>query len=171
MAKNKNKILVVGGTGFVGKYVTKLLANRKNSEVFVIGAPADNKTSAGKTKYYGIDLSRPLAYNKVPKAILSSDTAIIMTHPSIPVIRNILKLLGTARGLKKIVFVSTILVYPSSSKKIKETAVPKPVSRYEKVKMAEEKMLTNYAKKRKIRLGIVRMANVYGDKKTEALSD
>lgn len=169
MAKNKNKILVVGGTGFVGEYVAKLLTNRKNLETFVIGAPSNNKVSVRKTRYYEIDLSRPLAYNKIPKTISRINTAIIMTQPSIPITRNILKLLDMAPDLKKIVFVSTILVYPSSTKKIKETTTPGPISQYEKDKMAEENMLTNHVKKRRIRLGIIRMANVYGDKKNRGI--
>lgn len=169
MAENKNKILVVGGTGFVGEYVTKLLTNRKKLEIFVIGAPSNNKAFAEKTRHYEIDLSRPLAYNKLPKTISWFDTAVIMTQPSVPIIRNILKLLDMATNLKKVVFVSTILVYPSSNKKIRETVVPSPVSQYEKDKIAEENMLTNYAKKRNIKLGIIRMANVYGDKKNRGI--
>lgn len=169
MAKNKNKILVIGGTGFVGEYVAKLLTNRKDTETFVVGAPSNNKTSAGKTMCYEIDLSRPLANNKIPKTISKIDTAIIMTQPSILIIRNVLKLLDMAPGLKKIIFVSSILVYPSSNKKIKETTMPKPISQYEKGKIIEEKMLTNYVKKRTIKLGIIRMANVYGDKKNRGI--
>ncbi len=166
MLKDKN-IIIFGGTGFVGEYLVKLL-KRIEIQVFVIyNNQMSNKEKKLGVKYYKLDLTKNSKVS--PSIIKKIDTAVIMTQPNDLIMRNIIKILNQANTLKKIIYISTILVYPSSSKKIRETTTPAPESSYEKGKIKEEKLLTNYAKRRNIKLNIIRLANVYGNKKNRGI--
>jgi len=164
MLKHKN-IIVFGGTGFVGKYLVKTL-KRDGIKIFVIySGRLDKAEKKSGVKYYKIDLKK----NSKKNLPTNLDTAVIMTQPADLIIKNTIKTLDQAKNLKKIIFTSTLLVYPSSSKKTKESSPPQPKSPYERGKIKEEVLLTDYAKKRNIKLGVIRMANVYGDKKNRGI--
>lgn len=166
MSKQKN-IIIFGGTGFVGEYLIKLLKGPEVKIFVIYNGPLDKKEKVPGIKYYKLDLIKNI--KGVPSTVKNLDIAVIMTQPNDLIIRNIVKILNQANNLKKIIYTSTILVYPSSSKKIKETITPAPESPYERGKIKEEKLLTNYAKRRNIKLSIIRLANVYGDTKNRGI--
>lgn len=164
MFKHKNTI-IFGGTGFVGEYLVKFLKREGiRTSVIYNGRLSETEKKPG-VKYYKTDLKKNFKRN-LPTSL---NAAVIMTQPDDLIIKNIIKTLGQAKNLKKIIFISTILVYPNSPKKTKESTTPQPKSPYEKGKIEEEGRLTDYAKKRNIKLSIIRMANVYGDKKNKGI--
>lgn len=166
MLKNKN-IIIFGGTGFVGEYLVKLLKG-PGVQIFVIyNGSLNKKEKVPGIKYYKLDLTKNIKWG--PSTVKNLDIAVIMTQPNDLIIRNIVKILDQANNLKRIIYTSTILVYPSSSKKIKETIIPAPESPYEKGKIKEEESLTDHAKRRNIKLGIIRLANVYGNTKNRGI--
>lgn len=165
----KNKILIVGGTGFVGEYLVNLLKGDGNVSVRVLysGQSPTNKSPA--INYHEIDLSKPIKVISIKQDFKSFDTAVIMTQPNPKISKNIIKTFKAAKNLRKIVFISTILVYPDSEKKLSENVAPKPITSYERGKIFEESLFKKYAQSRDIKLSIVRLANVYGSAKNRGV--
>src|SRR3989338_1101949 len=161
---SKTKILVIGGTGFVGSYVAKSLFPKKSCEVHVVGV----HTGKEKNKIIGVRYHRVNLAGRISKSALlpiteNLDTVVIMTPPDERVTKNVIGLLGLTESLQKVVHVSTLLVSPSLSQPSKETVKPKPISSYENNKIREENLLAGYCLKHKVKLCIIRLANVYGD--------
>lgn len=166
----QNKILIVGGSGFVGGYLTGLLSKEKNCLIHVLHQGlVDKKDRVAGAKYLRLDLSKPISEKKFLPVLRGVDMVVIMTPPQSTITENIFKILRAAVDLKKIIHVSTLLVYPSSTRLSKETVKPKPFSQYEKDKIREENLLEDYCGKNKIKLSILRLANVYGDIKNRGI--
>ena len=149
----------------MGSYLTKLLFGDKSCQVAVVGGglPRPGKNKIIGVFYHQVNLAGPVAKTKLLPVVENSDTVVVMTPPDQRITVNILRLLSLAKSLHKVVYLSTLLVYPSGSKPAKETVKPKPFSSYEKNKIREEKWLADYCGKNKVKLSIIRLANVYGD--------
>lgn len=141
------KIVLVGGEGFIGQYLNKLLIKNKNSNVVVLDR--DNFTEK--------------------EIYLDSDVVVILTPPSQKIINNITSILATSKFSKKVIYLSTLLLYPDSFKKNSEKVLPNPKTSYEKNKYKEELLLTKVTHKVGFNLCIVRLANVYGDIKNKGI--
>lgn len=170
MRKRTQKILLIGGTGFVGGYLAKFLSGDKCSEIHVLHASKLKKGEAiPHVKYHRLDLTKGIKSKKSILRASNFNRIVIMTPPNESIIKNIMKIMSLSGALEKVVYLSSILVYPSSGKKQNESISPRPAFVYEKGKAAEEILLTEYSRRNKIPLAIIRLANVYGGAKNRGV--
>lgn len=140
------KIVLVGGTGFVGEYLSKNLNSRKKDEVVVAG----RETS-------------------LRNCCKDAQVIVVMTQPNRKVMKELADFTASAKSLNKIVYLSTLLLYPSSTKKNNEEKLPDPLTDYEKNKYKEELFLSEITKKYDRYLTIARLGNIYGDVKNKGI--
>ncbi len=161
-----HNIVLIGGTGFIGSYVTRLLAARDDVQVFVIHSDIGVTNPLRGVTYHACDLLAP--DNSVRNILQAVDYLVIMIQPNAVVIRNVISMI-TASRIKKIIYTSTLLVYPDAGSPQTETTVPDPQSVYEQGKFQEEQLLTDVAKIGQVQITIARLGNVYGDVKNRGI--
>lgn len=144
--RSRSNILIIGGTGFIGSYITKALSDR--GEVLTVV----HRRSVLK-----------------PERLTDIETAVMAIQPDPAIFGPILQLLDKLPRIKKIVYLSTAQLYQDSPRKQTETASLVPLSEYEKRKYYEEMLLGQFGEKRKIALCIARLSNVYGDIKNRGI--
>lgn len=164
-----NKVLIIGGTGFVGEYLVNLLSKKKGISIEVLYYNSRPSNKLPSVNYHKVNLRVPIKVNLKRSEFSDFDVAVIMTQPDHEIAMNILKIFDSAKKLKKIIFVSTILVYPDSKIKLSESVRPKAMSPYEKGKMFEEGLFKKYVGSRKIALSVIRLANIYGNVKNRGI--
>ena len=170
MKKSKiNGALVIGGTGFVGEYLVDLLSKKRGISVEVLYYNSVPSNKSPSIDYRRLDLRAPIKVSLKKSGLGDFDVAIAMTQPDLKIAKNIIKIFESAKNLKKIIFVSTMLVYPDSKIKISESMRPVASSPYEKGKIIEEGLFRKYAELRKIELSIIRLANIYGNVKNRGI--
>jgi UDP-glucose 4-epimerase len=159
--------LVIGGTGFIGEYLCRELVQRKE-KVIVVSRPgfAESEKIAG-VQYKVIDLDvNPLDLKKIIGAV---DRVVLALQPDVVRMKKLISIFSSADSIKKIVYLSTLLVYPDSVLKQNEDTEPAPWTEYEKNKYAEEKLLGDWAREKNYQLCIARLGNVYGDIKNKGV--
>ena len=157
-----DKIIVLGGSGFLGSYIVKALQKAEIGDIFY-GDIVSN--SALNCKYVKLDL---LDANDMSKSLDAYDTIINctgqITQPfnlcfklnSIG-ITNLAKVLLGKRN--RLIHISTVAVYGSAGNCNEESPL-NPETNYATAKaFAEQILLKNYDKKR---LAILRISNLYG---------
>lgn len=152
----KPEILIVGGTGFIGSYVTKTL-NDKGYTVAVIHRKPVNPNKIFKGVLY------QRGFKKKYQDYANIKTVIIAPRPDPTTFAEILDYLSKLPKLEKIVYLSTFGLYPDSLKKQKETAPIVAVTEYQKSKYYEEIALGQFTERMKIKFCIARISNPYGD--------
>ncbi|KKS00009.1 MAG: NAD-dependent epimerase/dehydratase [Candidatus Magasanikbacteria bacterium GW2011_GWC2_41_17] len=157
------KITLLGGNGFIGDYLAAKLKKQNGCELRVVGL-----ASQASNDYIQMDLSRP--NERLRPLIDWSDTVVILTRDDIKIIDNLLATLTAREHPIKIVYLSTLLVYPDSDLPQDENSPLEPRTDYEELKCVEErKLLWLMAENSFCKLCIVRMANVYGDIKNRGV--
>ena len=146
----KNRILLLGSSGFIGQYLYKKLrlkniifqSHAKNKRCINLNNPTKIKTYLKKNKIdFIINLINSLNYKKV-----------------ITLNKNLNNALN---GLNiKILFVSSSLIYGNKLKSASEKSKLKPFNSYTKSKVKLEKMI----KITNLNYKIIRLSNVYDDK-------
>lgn len=140
-------ILLLGGTGFIGEYLAKNLNKRKDCQVKIVG----RDHSLGDISYK------------------DTEVLVVLTQPDDNTIRDIVTFINSTESLKKIIYLSTFLLYPDSTKQSDEEIMPAPVTPYEKDKLKEELLLSKFIENKKCKLCIARLGNVYGDVKNRGI--
>lgn len=140
-------ILLLGGTGFIGEYLAKNLSKRKDCQVSVAGRNDSLENNSYK----------------------KTEVLVILTQPDENIMKGVVSFINTTTTLKKILYLSTFILYPDSVNKCNEEILPNPVSQYEKDKFQEELRLSEVIKNRDCKLSIVRLSNVYGDVKNAGI--
>lgn len=161
------RILLLGGTGFIGEYLTDKLICRKDCEIIVACKETVSKTNSKDVRYVELDLTR--ASKKFSKLINLADAVVILTQPNSKIIENLISSINPKSHLKKILYLSSVLIYGNSSSNQDEKSTLDPATDYEKGKYEEEKKLSEFIKGKEIKLCIARLANVYGDVKNKGL--
>lgn len=133
-------ILLFGGRGFVGAHLAPLLREGGGSEVVIV----DRDTA-------------------LTPEHLAVDSVVVMTQPGVPVKDILLPALASGKVPARIIYLSSLLVYPDAVLPQDETTAPVPLTLYEKGKYEEERLFSEVARKRGISLAIVRLGNLYGD--------
>ncbi len=140
-------ILLLGGTGFIGEYLTKNLNKRKDCQVSVAGRNDSMENNLYK----------------------NTEVLVILTQPDENIMKGVVSFINTTITLKKVLYLSTFLLYPDSVNKCSEEVLPAPVSKYETDKFQEELRLSEAIKNKDCKLSIVRLGNVYGDVKNAGI--
>lgn len=158
--------MLIGGAGFIGSSLTKKLSEQSNIAVTVVhvGDIVESEKLKG-ISYKKIDFSNTAEdseelFNKV-------DCLVLLSPPNEDLIRNILQI-AQKKHIKKIIYTSTLLLYPDSDERHSETANLDPINEYEIKKNNEENLLKNLANNTS-KVCIVRLGNVYGDKKNKGI--
>lgn len=161
------RIVLLGGNGFIGDYLTAKLKQQNECELRVVGFTPPTAEEANNS-YIQLDLSRPS--ERLQQLIDWSDIAIILTRDDIKIIDNLLTALMKRKRPIKIVYMSTLLVYPDSDSSQDENSSLEPRTDYEELKCVEEEKLLQLVRQSSFcKLCIVRMANVYGDVKNRGV--
>lgn len=158
------RVTVIGGTGFVGDYLTKELSGIQNIQLKVLYRNTLPSEKISAVEYIKIDIE--IDKDRFYEILSETDCLIILSRPNVKLIQSIV---NSELKFKKIIYTSTLLIYPSSSNKQAEDAELIPASVYEKDKISEEKMLINFAESSGVKLTIARLTNVYGDVKNRAM--
>lgn len=157
-------VTVIGGTGFVGDYLTEELSKIANIQVKIIYRSTLPSKYISGVEYLKIDTETH--FKKFYEVLSKTDYLIILSRPNPKLIQSII---DSGLKFKKIVYASTILVYPNSPSKQNEASDLVPVNDYERNKINEEKMLIDFAENSGVKLTLARLTNVYGDVKNRAL--
>jgi len=165
----KNKILITGGKGFLGKRLKKALIN-KGYKVLTFDI-LDGK-----------DITKP---QQIERSIKNCDIIIHLAaiadlnyareHPKETMDVNILGTVNVLEGCRKhkkdLIFASTCCVYGNpDTHPVDEKTCPKPTEIYAHSKLAGEHLILGYAKHFGIKYNILRLATFYGPEMRPALS-
>ena len=161
------KILITGGTGFIGQSVVKrLAANTKNELLLLVRKTPKGKKLPENIKLIKTDLLDPDLNTKIPKSdcIIHMAGAIDEHDPflfetNVGGTRNLLK--SCVGKTKKIIFLSTAGVHGKSKGQTNEKSPFSPQTLYEKSKMYSELTI----KRSTIPFTILRPTLVYGPNK------
>ena len=140
------KILLFGGKGFIGEYLALMLQARGDCDVIVVDR--DSQTTAQD---------------------FDVDVVVVLTQPWDSVKNMLLPALVSTETLKKIIYCSSLLVYPDALYAQLEETLPRPLTEYEIGKYQEELVLSHFGQQKHIALCIARLANVYGDVKNRGI--
>lgn len=170
------KILITGGSGFIGSHVVKLLLG-KGYRVAVVDKIVPNKSDEN-LRWYKLDI-RDKSLNEIFKkeapdfvVHLAAQTSIdaSVKDPSKDLSVNVLGSLNVLENcrlhnVKKIVFTSTSAVYgehPQNELPLKESHSTEPLSPYGASKMAAELLFLQFYKSFGLDCAMFRISNVYG---------
>lgn len=140
-------VLLLGGSGFIGEYLAINLKLRKDCQVKIAGRNNSLKNTTYK----------------------DTEVLVVLTQPDKSIMEDVVLFIKSAPALKKIIYLSTLLLYPDSVKKSAEDVLPDPISQYEKDKYQEELLLSKSIDSNGCKLSIIRMGNVYGDVKSKGI--
>lgn len=140
------KVILLGGKGFIGEYLAKAL-DIACHQVIVVEREQNLKDSQFE----------------------NAQILAVLTQPDPKIIRDVVLAARSFKTLKKILYTSTLLLYPESEKKSDEKVLPVPLTSYEKNKYDEELLLVSGLQKTAVKLCIARLGNVYGDVKNKGV--
>ncbi|MCX6757908.1 MAG: NAD-dependent epimerase/dehydratase family protein [Candidatus Nomurabacteria bacterium] len=141
----KDKIIVIGGNGFIGGYLVKEL-KRQGKNVYIF-----DKNSK----------------NTLELEISGSSFVAYLASPDQNLLKNTLKVISKEKNIT-FLYTSTLLLYKEKKEAIKEDHKLSPATLYAKNKLKEEELIINFKKKYpKVNIIIARLANVYGDPKNK----
>lgn len=157
----KKKVLIIGGNGFLGRYLNKYLLKKK----FIIFQI--NKSQIKKKNFFACDILNISKLENIIKSINSdfdyvinlsgqnSKNKMYLKKVIIQGNKNLIKIFSKTKT--KICYISSSLVYGNSLKLQSENFKTKPASNYGKIKLYGENI---YKKECKNYL-IIRLANIY----------
>jgi len=169
------KILITGGSGFIGSYLSKKLSE-EGHEVLIY----DIKKPKNKINYLKGDV---LNFQLLKKAVKNKDVVFHLAAVSsvqdsfknplktfevnISGTFNVLKA-SLESGIKRVIFASSASVYGNQGKiKLKENMLPKPRSFYAISKLTGEHLCKMFYEEYGLETVILRYFNVYGPKQQE----
>ena len=177
MKKNKKKILITGGCGYIGSQLAHYLID-KNFDITIVDnlSTGDKKLVPKKAKFYKCDITKQKSVEKIFQSekfdtVFHFAASLSVTESE----KNPLKYfknncLGTKIILdmilkfriKKIIFASTCAVYDENDKILKENNKPFPKSIYGFTKLECENLIKLYSQKTNLKYAILRYFNVIG---------
>ncbi len=181
--KNKNRIIVTGGAGFIGSNLTDFLIT-KGYKVFVLDNLSSGKKEFinPKAEFIKIDIAKAIQVSELvtkikPEAIyhvaalpriLRSVNDPIGTHNSnLTATLSMLEAAKTA-GTSKFIFSSSSSIYGvQKNPRMHEKMIPNPISNYALQKQMAEMYCTFYAERFGLNVVSLRYFNVYGNRQPD----
>lgn len=157
-------ITVIGGTGFIGDYLLKNLTRRGDSKICAIYKTTPPSVKLREVKYFQTDTAK--ISEEFYEILKETDYLVILSRPNSKILENII---SANLIYKKILYASTLLLYPNSLKKQDEEFKLNPANDYEKDKIEDEKLLIDFAQNTGNKLTIARLTNIYGDVKNRGV--
>jgi len=168
----KEQILITGGSGLIGTYLTKELLKDKKYQITVVDRlkPSIAGISFVQSNFSNAKIMLPLLkktdYLFHLAAMVGVDNCRLKPKEVIKVnYTDTKKLIDWCieAKIKKIAFASSSEIYGNSKElPYRENNKPSPISDYAKCKLKIEKYLRKVQKKSFVKVGIVRFFNVYG---------
>jgi len=158
------RVLIIGGSGFIGQYLSAALVEKQYCDVITTHRRDQNFHERKNDKgHFNIDLNQP--GNSLKEMMCDVDVVVISIQPNHAHMRRIRLAIRSSRRVKKIVYLSTIMVYPDSDVAQDESTRPDVLTEYEMNKLQEEKIFETFVQDSDCVLCIARLGNVYGDVK------
>jgi len=182
MAKKSKTILITGGAGFIGSWLTKMLINKGYRIIIVDDLSTGSKRNIpSKTIFYKIDVRNDKLENifrkERPSFIIhlaaQTNAGYSVINPVFDANINVIGTLHLLRlavkfKIKKFVFVSSAAVYGNNKNlPLKETGVPSPISPYGCSKINAENYIILFNRIYKLPYVILRLSNVYGPRQLD----
>lgn len=177
----EGKILVTGGSGFIGSHIVNFMAEALESEIVVydISIESDRRKNVITLRGDIFDLDRlakVMRGHEVTKVIHMIGLASIpgcRENPNASFRLNVLSVHNILEAMRlsnveRIIFPSTAAVYGASiDPEVAEEATLKPVNIYGCHKLAAESLIHGYAEDYGFKTTVLRLFNVYGDLEKE----
>lgn len=178
------KSLIIGGSGFVGKYLAKAILDTNNNELFLTKLPIESFECKGIT-VIDLDINNPNKVDEVLNTIKPdfiyhlaalSSVAFSWQHPQLTVDVNVKGIINLLESTKKYCPKSKLLVVGSAEEygtikeedcPVKESYVIEPQNIYSMTKAAQETICKIYVKAYGIHIVMVRAFNHIGPGQTE----
>jgi len=176
MALQKKKILITGGTGFIGSHLAQALAAK--NQLTLVSRIKPKHSPRGIGTYYTIDIGSSNFHTLLKRGnfdyifhlAAQSDPGFSVREPKEDFQRNVvhtIHLLETLRVLRKkpkLLFASSVAVYGTAKDKyLSETqTTPVPISPYGASKFAAEQYVSVYARTYGLPACSVRIFSTYG---------
>lgn len=164
------KILITGGTGFIGTELARVL--KKNHEVVAVGRNIKNiKNPVSGVKYVECDVRNPSEVKKIVSGMDYVYHLAALLDESLPKdllfdvnVEGTLNVLEAFKesGGKRLIYLSTVGVMGETERVSNETSPYRPKTNYEKSKTMAERMVKEYHRRHKLPVIILRSALVYG---------
>jgi len=168
------KILITGGLGYLGSHLTEWFFGREGWEVVVLTRPGPLRPSAAPCRILQADiasaedlrqtLDEPFDYC-IHAASVNDGFVPGYAEAALRVnaggTRNLLEALQ-GRGLKRLLYLSTIHVYGTGSGLIDERRAPAPVNDYALTHWFAEEYVRAFHRRHAMPYAILRLTNVYG---------
>lgn len=168
------RIVIVGGTGFIGEYLVRALSGEAGMDVVYRGGAHENIAGVSYHKTNGRSLKATLR-----EVLPGADALAILTPPAPSLMSDerhhkslIMEILHAAEDARTlhILYASTFLLYRGGAKPQREDAPLEAHTPYEKAKLAEETTLREWGKAHPERgVTIARIGSVYGDVKNKGV--
>ena len=168
---NKKKLLIVGGTGFIGYYLSKICINKFHVSSLSLSKPTKEK-KLKKVKYITCDISKKNSLEKKIKDnfnivvnlggyINHKDQSTIKAHYN--GCKNLVNFFQNKK-LKIFIQIGSSSEYGKKNSPHLENLKGRPTTIYGKSKLNASKYLFNFSKKKKFPFSIIRFYQIYGPK-------
>lgn len=149
-------VALIGGTGFIGRALGMALAREGHA------VTATHRHAAESIA--GVELLATPAralFETLAVALRQAEVAVIVNQPDRQFSQAVSVVLDRS-PVKKIIYVSSLLVYQSQPFPVTEAVAPVPISDYEQNKFTEEQLFYRLEEKFDRSVMIARLGNVYG---------
>jgi len=181
--KNKHKVLITGGCGFVGLNLVKHLLERTNWKINVLDNLSTNrleslnkirKSSKKRINFFKGDIRNKKDIEKAIRGCdflvhLAAQTGVIPSQKN-PEEDAFINIIGTInllkiaikRKIKKFVFISSAAPLGNQKMPLNEKKIPQPLSPYGASKLAGEAYCSAFSASFGLKTTVLRASNIYG---------